>query len=303
MRTERAMFKFHNFSLIAWLWLWPIFAAASAPAQQALTWEQVRARFEQSNPSLLADKLNIDESRAQEITAFLRPNPTFTLSLDGTQVAPEKGVWRPFAGTYETPSISFLQERQHKRQLRLESAKKGTLIAISNHADMQRTILFTLRSAFVSTLQAKAVLQLAKDNIVYYDHILDISSTRFDAGDIAQIDLDRLELQRVQYESDLQSAEESLENAKIQLLTLLNSRAPIDEVDVIGPYDFIDQLMPRDEFRKTALDTRPDLKAAARAVDKGQSDHELAVANGSTDPAWSGWCTHSSSNNNPFGVN
>jgi len=155
----------------------------------------------------------------------------------------------------------------------------------------------------VSTLQAKAVLQLAKDNIVYYDHILNISRTRFDAGDIAQIDLDRLELQRVQYESDLQSAEENLENAKIQLLTLLNSRTPIDEVDVIGPYDFIDQLMPRDEFRKIALDTRPDLKAAAEAVDKAQSDHKLAVANGSTDPTWSGWYTHNSSNNNPFGIN
>ena len=273
------------------------------PPQQVWTWEQVKDRFELNNPTLLADKLSIDESRAQEITAFLRPNPTFTLSLDGTQVAPEKGVWRPFAGTYETPSISFLQERQHKRQLRLESAKKGTLIAESNHADMQRTMLFTLRSAFVSTLQAKAVLRLAKDNIVYYDHILDISRTRLDAGDIAQIDLDRLELQRVQYASDLQSAEENLENAKIQLLTLLNSRTPIDEVDVIGPYDFINQLMPRDEFRKIALDMRPDLKAAVDAVDKAQTDHKLAVANGSTDPTWSGWYTHNSSNNNPFGVN
>ena len=76
------MFKFHNFSLTAWLWLWLwiMFAAASARAQQALAWEQVRARFEQSNPTLLADKLSVDESRAQEITAFLRPNPTFTLS-------------------------------------------------------------------------------------------------------------------------------------------------------------------------------------------------------------------------------
>ena len=54
MRTERAMFKFHNFSLTAWLWLWLwiMFAAASARAQQALTWEQVRARFEQIGAGL-----------------------------------------------------------------------------------------------------------------------------------------------------------------------------------------------------------------------------------------------------------
>jgi outer membrane protein, heavy metal efflux system len=301
MRTERAMFKFHNFSLVAWLWLF--LAAASATAQQALTWEQVRARFEQNNPTLLADKLSIDESRAQEITAFLRPNPEFTLSADGTQIAPDKGVWRPFAGTFESPSISYLHERQHKRELRLESAKKATLIAESSHANLQRTLLFNLRGAFVSTLQAKAVLELAKDNLAYYDHVLEISRTRFDAGDIAQIDLDRLELQRVQYESDLQAAEESLENAKIQLLTLLNDRTPVDQFDVTGPFDFIDQLMPRDEFRKIALDTRPDLKAAVEAIDKAQTDHKLAIANGSTDPTFGAWYTHNSSNNNPFGIN
>lgn len=294
------MFKFHKFVLVAG------FLAAGvlrAPAQQALTWEQVRARFEQNNPTLLADKLSVDESRAQEITAFLRPNPEFNLSLDGTQITPRNGVWRPFAGTFETPGISYLHERRHKRELRLESAKKGTLIAESSHADMERTMLFSLRSTFVSTLQAKAVLQLAKDNLVYYDHVLDISRTRFSAGDIAQIDLDRLELQRVQYESDLQAAEESLENAKIQLLTLLNDRTPIEQIDVTGMYDFSDQLLPRDEFRKIAMDTRPDLKAAVEAVDKAQTDHKLAVANGSTDPTFGAWYTHNSSTNNPFAIN
>jgi len=296
------MFKFHNFSLVAWLWLL-VAAVVSASAQQTFTWQQIRDKFEAVNPTLLADKLSIDESRAQEITAFLRPNPTFGLLADGTQIAPNKGEWKPFAGTFESPSLSYLQERQHKRQLRLESAKKGTLIAESSHADLERTLLFNLRGAFVSTLQAKAVLQLAKDNLAYYDHVLQISRDRFNAGDIAQIDLDRLELQRVQYESDLQTAEVNLRTAKIQLLTLLNDRTPIEQFDVDGPFDFNDQLMTRDEFRKIAMDTRPDLKAAVEAVDKAQTEHKLAVANGSTDPTWSAWYTHNSSNNNPFAVN
>ncbi|MGA7381474.1 MAG: TolC family protein [Terriglobales bacterium] len=277
--------------------------SSAAGAQQGLTWEQVRQRFEQNNPTLLADELNIDESKAQEITAYLRPNPTLTLSADGTRIAPDKGVWRPLAGTFESAGISYLIERQHKRQLRLESVKKGTLIAESSHADLERTLLFDLRSAFVSTLQAKAVLQLAKDNLVYYDHVLDISRNRFDAGDIAQIDLDRLELQRVEYESDVQSAEVNLHTAKIQLLTLLNDRSPIEQFDVSGRYDFSDQLMARDEFRKIAMDTRPDLKAAVEAVDKAQADHKLAVASGSTDPTLSAWYTHNSSTNNPFAIN
>jgi cobalt-zinc-cadmium efflux system outer membrane protein len=268
--------------------------------QQTFTWQQIRDKLEATNPTLLADKLNIDESRAQEITAFLRPNPTLTLSTDGTQLRPYQGVWQPLRGTSISPNVSYLHERQHKRELRLESAKKETLIAESSHADLDRTLLFNLRSAFVSILQAKAVVQLAKDNLAYYDHVLDISRNRFNAGDIAQIDLDRLELQRVQYESDLQAAEENLENAKIQLLTLLNDRTPIEQFDVIGPYDFNDQLLSRDDFRKIAMDARPDLKAAVEAVDKAQTDHKLAVANGSTDPTFAVWWTHNPSFNNPF---
>src|SRR5271157_3806819 len=279
-------------------WLFLVLAlgvAADSSAQQpaqSWTWEKVKDRFELNNPTLLADKLSVDESKADEITAFLRPNPEFNLTVDGTQIAPNQGVWKPFAGTFESPGLSYLHERRHKRELRLESAKKATLIADSNHSDLERTLLFNLRSAFVSTLQAKAVLQLARDNLVYYDKVLDISRSRFDAGDIARIDLDRLELQRVQYESDLQAAEENLENAKIQLLTLLNDRTRIEQVDVTGLFDFNDQLVPRDEFRKIALDTRPDLRAAVEAVDKAQTDHKLAVANGSTDPTLSAWYTH-----------
>ena len=252
---------------------------------------------------MLADQLNIDESRAEEITADLRPNPQFSFTVDGTQIAPNHGIWQPFAGTFESPGISQLIERRHKRGLRFESAKKATLIAESSHADMERSLLFNLRNAFVSTLQAKAVLQLAKDNLAFYDHVLQISRDRFNAGDIAQVDLDRLELQRVQYESDEQTAEVNLRTAKIQLLTLLNDRTPIEQFDVTGDYDFKDELAARDEFRKTALDTRPDLKSAIEAVDKAQTDYKLAVANGSTDPTISAWYTHNGSTNNPEAIN
>jgi cobalt-zinc-cadmium efflux system outer membrane protein len=276
---------------------------SNTSAQKAMTWDEVRTRFEANNPTLLADEVSIDESKAQQITAYLRPNPQLTLAADGTQIAPYKGVWTPLRGTYETPTISYLHERQHKRELRLESAQKETVIAESNHADLERTLLFDLRGAFVATLQAKAVVRLTKENLTYYDNVLDISRTRFSVGDISRIDLDRLELQRVQYESDVQSAEVNLRTAKIQLLTLLNDRTPVEGFDVTGPFDFNDQLMPQDEFRKIALDTRPDLKAAVEAVDKAQTDHKLAIANGSTDPILSAWYTHNSSNNNPFGIN
>jgi outer membrane protein, heavy metal efflux system len=277
-----------------------LISAGSGFAQKALTWQEVRDKFEAVNPSLRAGQIGVEESRAQEISAYLRPNPNLAVSTDGLQAAPYQGVWQPLTGATISPNLSYLHERRRKRELRLESAQRATGIAASGQADLQRTLLSNLRAAFAQTLQEKAILALTKENLAYYDHVLDVNRERYKAGAIARVDLDRLELQRVTYESDLQNAEEGLETAKIQLLTLLNDRTPVDQFDVIGPYDFSPQVPPLDEVRQAALDTRPDLKAAIQAIDKAKTDHQLAIANGSTDPTFAGWWTYNPSFNNPF---
>jgi len=148
-------------------------------------------------------------------------------------------------------------------------------------------LLFTLRSAFVQTLQQKAVLELARENLSYYDQVLRVSRDRRQLGDIAQVDLDRLEVQRVQYETDLQTATVSLRTSKIQLLTLLNDRTPVEQFDVTGAFEFPDQISTLQEFRSAALDARPDLRAAVQSIEKARVDNRLAWANGSTDPTFS----------------
>ncbi len=274
--------------------------AQNAPAPRSFTWQEIREKFEAANPTLQAARIGIDESKAQEITAYLRPNPSLTLLTDGTQLVPFEGVWRPFAGTVYSPNISYLHERNHKRELRRDSARKATDIASSILTDQERILVFNLRNAFVQTLQQKAVLELARENLSYYDRLLGVSRDRFKAGDIAQADLDRLELQRVQYESDVVTSEVSLRTAKIQLLALLNDRTPGDQFDVTGPYEFREQVLLLDDLRAMALDARPDLKAALEAIDKAKTDHQLAIANGSTDPTFSTWYTKNPSFNNPF---
>ena len=71
---------------------------------------------------------------------------------------------------------------------------------------------------------------------------------------------------------------------------------------IAGPFDFSDSLKPLDDFRQDALNTRPDLQAALQTIQQSETNHKLAVANGSTDPTFSGWYTYNSSNNNPNGI-
>ncbi|MGC1294241.1 MAG: TolC family protein [Alloacidobacterium sp.] len=273
-------------------------ARPSSFAQKALTWQEVRDRFEDANPVLKADAIGIDEAKAQEITAYLRPNPTATLLLDqlypfytnafsGTRGTATDIGYRPLENALTEGTLTYLHERRHKRELRLEDAKENTQITTSEHADLERNLIFNLRVSFVQTLQAKAVLALAKADLEYYDKIIEISRARFKAGDIAQIDLDRIELLRVQYDTEIQMAIVNLATAKIQLLQMLNDRTSVDQFDVTGNFDWNETLQPLNDFHQIALDNRPDFRAAVQGIQKAKTDHQLAIANGSTDPTFS----------------
>ena len=251
-------------------------------AQEPWTWEKVRERFETNNPTLRAGRLQVDEAKAGEITASLRPNPQLSVVLDQFTVfnpsvlSANNAQW--------TPTVTQLIERQSKRHLRYQSAELAARSSQSDTQDLERNLLFNLRDAFVRLLAAKSVLQFSTDNLSYFDKVIEVNRERFKAGDISNIDFERVELQRVQLESDYQNALVSLRQAKLDLLALMNEKSSADQFDVAGEFDFHDKLPELAEVRQQALLIRPDLQSAETIVQKAQVDHKLAWANGSTNP-------------------
>lgn len=293
----------HNWRLCTGLLLAVGCVAQTATSPRALSWQATEQEFKANNPTLLAGQVTIDESRADEITAYLRPNPDFSITADGTQITPYQGVWRPFSGTFYSPGLSYLHERDHKRELRLAVAKQATAIAISSQADLERNLIYNLRDAFDRVLTAKAVLGVAKENMAYYDKEIAIYQERYKDGAIAKVDFQRVQLQRVQYESDLQTAQVNLRTAKIDLLSLMRDKTPIDEFDVEAAFDFSDPVTTLPDLRQVALESRPDLKQAQQSLEQARTNHQLSIANGSTDPTFGVWYTHNGSFANPAAYN
>src|ERR1700758_5662066 len=124
LNTKRAMSPIETRIVRRWLTWLALCGMGLAPVAQpraygqtSMSWEQVKTKFESANPTLKADAINVEEMKAEEITAYLRPNPQYTLSSDGTQLAPHSGVWQPTKGTQLTNTFSYLHEREHKREL------------------------------------------------------------------------------------------------------------------------------------------------------------------------------------------
>lgn len=259
------------------------FTAGCLAAQTTLTWEEVKERFQKNNPNRLAGELSIEEAKANEITAGLRPNPIFTSTEDQNKLF-STNPYRPLGAIQWTEAFSQLIERRNKRPLRVELSRLSTAISKTDLADLERQLLFVLRDAFVRVLQGKSVVELATENLKYYDRVIEVNRERQKAGDIARIDLQRVELQRAQFEGDLVNAEVNLRTAKIALLATINERAPVGGFDVSGPFDYKPVVTTNDEVRAAAAATRPDLISSITAIERAKADNRLAHANGSTDP-------------------
>ena len=179
-----------------------------------------------------------------------------------------------------------MHEREHKRELRLASARQATEIAVSAQSDLERNLIFNLRDAFNRVLLSKAVVGVAKENLAYIDKEIAINQERFKVGDIARVDFQRIDIQRAQYQSDLETAQVNLRTAKIDLQALLRDRTAVEDFDVKGEFDYTEPTTSLAELERIALSARPDLKEAEQSLEKSRTDHKLSVANGSTDPTF-----------------
>ena len=208
--------------------------AARLAAQTPFSWQQIKEKFEAANPTLKADKLNIDESRAAEITAYLRPNPDFSFSADGSQLTRIRASSVPLRVPRCTRASAICMSANTSANCGGIRPRSPPPLRRSTYLDQERNLVFNLRNAFVAGAASEGRAAERADNLAYWDRELDVNRMRCKAGDLAQVDLNRLELQRVQFESDFETAMVNLRTAKIQLLMLLNDRTPIERFDVTG---------------------------------------------------------------------
>lgn len=235
---------------------------AAFAQQQRFTWEQIRDKFLSANPTLQAQAQSIESSRAGEITAGLRPNPQFQNDTTSATI----GIYQEF-------------EIAGKRPARVESARLATSISRTDFANARRTLVFNLRQAFVAALLAKSDLDLARDNLSNYQKVIDLNRLMLEQGAISRGDFLKIELQMLQFQTDLDDATLALKTAKATLRALVGPSNLPQDFDVQGDLRVVPLERSLAELQQLALAHRPDLKSAQTGRDKALADLRLAKAN------------------------
>ena len=239
----------------------------------------------QHNHSLLAARATIEESRAEEITANLRPNPL--LSWDA-QFLP---FFNPgaFSSQYIENSaqfdigVSYLIERGKKRQHRLEAARNQTAATAASVLDNERTISANVAQQFIGALLANANLELARMDLEGFENTVEITQARYQAGDIGEGDLLKIKLQLLQFQMDLNSARLAKVEALANLRALVGFESIPESYEVDGDLAYQPVRVNLDDLKLMALRNRPDYRAAQLGVVASQSQLTLAQAVGKRD--------------------
>src|ERR1022692_4003222 len=123
-----------------------------------LTLEQAIELAIQRNHGLLATRTTIQQHLAQEVTANLRPNPTFFTDWEYLP------LYKPGVGfldylhdsTEGDIGLSYMFERGEKRQHRLEAAKDTTAVSRSTVTDSERTLAFQVAQLYINAQLAQS---------------------------------------------------------------------------------------------------------------------------------------------------
>lgn len=238
-----------------------------------------------NSPSIKAARTQITQSKAQEVTANLRPNPV--LSWD-TQFIP---IFSP--GDFSSNTLNNLQqfdvgigylfERGHKRQNRLRAAQDATAVTESQVADMERGLAFNVAQQFINALLANSNLQFAQEDLNSFQQTVTISEQRYKAGDISEGDLLKIQLQLLQFQTDVTTAQVAKVQALGSLRQLIGYSNLPRNYDVAGDLNYQPLTSGLDDLLVLALKTRPDLRAAQQGITAAQSQVALAKANGKVD--------------------
>jgi outer membrane protein, heavy metal efflux system len=257
----------------------------------------------QHNHNMIAARTAIDQSLALEVTANLRPNPSLFGDWEylplGSPSSQNPNLYQGVStndylknNTEGDIGLSYLIERGKKRQRRYQNAKDVTAQTRSLVADNERSLTYQVATLFINVQLAESTMDLAQQDLKSFQKTVDIGESQFKGGAISESNYLMIQVQLLQFESDLESAQLARAQGLSDLRQLLGYEAVSADYDVVDAFDYQPMKANLDDLKMKALQNRPDLRAAVQGVTAASSGYLLAKANGIPDLTVQGNYSH-----------
>ena len=229
------------------------------PVKRSVTLAEAVEIFMRQNLELVAARYDIETADAEKLTARLRPNPQLSIGLSDLPV----NLSGPFIKeqTYDY-GISRTIELGGKRGKRIDTANANSDLARGQFQMVVWQLTNDLKRKFYTVVLNQSLLNLAQENETTFAEIVKHTSELVNAGEISGLDLERVEVEKLKFDTDLANAERDYEVALRDLRFALGGDYRAMNIEVNGSIDYEPHQFTHDELLDLALAARPDLKAA-----------------------------------------
>lgn len=248
--------------------------APTAPVElSALTLPAAQALLLQSGRDLQTARFQLAVARAVSVAAAKRPNPTLTVG-GGTA---QNGFYR----TRDLDSnirIDQLIERGDKRRLRTEAADQAVQAARLDIDDTFRQSRLAVAQAYFNLKRSQEHVEIAQANVEAFVRAIDAAQKRLKAGDIAAVDLVRLQVDAGRSQNELRDARASLEGDRVTLAVLIARELDGTRIRAVDPWPDYESTLHLPDQIEAIVDQRADIRAAAARVRSAEAALRLANA-------------------------
>ncbi len=200
------------------------------------TLDQVINQCLLADPVIRAGLEAINQSNADALTASLKPNPS--LGVDQTLLP----LTRPFTVDRQggPPQLDVGLEYSidwflfGKRAAAMQSASMGVRVSEAEYSDLVRRRVLEAAIAYYDLLEAKALLGLARQDVENMQRIETITQRAVDNGGRPQVELSRIQLDRLRAEQGLRDAE------RARVAAIASLRALLGRTDTDPAFDISD---------------------------------------------------------------
>ncbi len=236
-----------------------IHAQEKPTAKRLINLDQAVEIFMRQNLELVAARYDIETADAEKLTARLRPNPQISFGLSDLPVDLKGPLIKEQTYNY---GISRTIELGGKRSKRIDTADANSDLARGQFQMVVWQLTNDLKRKFYTVVLNQSLLNLARENETTFAEIVKHTSELVKAGEISGLDLDRVEVEKLKFDTDLANAERDYEVALRDLRFTLGGDYRAMDIDVSGSIDYESHQFTHDELLDLALAARPDLKAA-----------------------------------------
>jgi len=234
-------------------------AQSPSSAARPITLSDAVLIFLRQNFELSAARYDIDSAEAEKLTARLRPNPDISVGFSGLPLNLSGNLLAEQQYSY---SIAQTFELGRKRAKRIGVANANTDVARAQFEMAVWQLTNDLKKKFYGVILNRALLNLAQENEATFAETVRHTEELVKAGEIAGLDLTRLEVEKLKFDTDLANAERDYEIALRDLRVTLGGDYRSMDVDAAGSLDPQTYDFTFADLRDKALAARPDLRAA-----------------------------------------